>query len=169
MTCSGVSAELGAEVGALRRDPGRAGIQVTLRAIAQPSATTVAVPNPNDSATEQRGDHDVPAGAQPAVGAHFDAVPQPVAHENRLRLGEAQSHGEPACLIDESGDAPVPAVVSRDQDVIGVRLRDAGRDSPDAGFRNELHADTRGGIHLLEIVDQLREILDRIDVVMRRR
>src|SRR5439155_8220641 len=51
----------------------------------------------------------------------------------------------------------------------GVRFRDASRDSAHAGFRDELHADTCGRIHLLEVVNQLRQILDRIDVVMWRR
>ena len=56
-----------------------------------------------------------------------------------------------------------------DEHVIGVRLGDARRDGADAGLGDELHAHTRGWIHLLEIVNQLRQILDRIDVMMRRR
>ena len=55
------------------------------------------------------------------------------------------------------------------QDRVGLRLRHARRDRADAAARHELHADRRIGIDLLEVVDELREILDRVDVVMRRR
>ena len=62
-----------------------------------------------------------------------------------------------------------PAVVSGDRDVIGLCFRDARghRSHPDLG--DELDRDRRLRIRILQIVDQLREILDRIDIVMRRR
>src|SRR5690606_25153386 len=39
----------------------------------------------------------------------------------------------------------------------------------DADLGHELHADPRFGVRVLQVMDQLREVLDRIDVVMRRR
>src|SRR2546421_5711735 len=36
-------------------------------------------------------------------------------------------------------------------------------------FRSQLHADPRVRVDLLQIVDELRQVLDRIDVVVRRR
>ena len=50
-----------------------------------------------------------------------------------------------------------------------MRLGHARRDRADAGRADQLHADARDRIDLLQIVDELRQILDRIDVVMRRR
>jgi len=40
---------------------------------------------------------------------------------------------------------------------------------PDPGLRDQLDRHIRVGVDLLEVEDQLREVLDRVDVVMRRR
>ena len=53
--------------------------------------------------------------------------------------------------------------------MVGARLGDAGGHRADADFGNELDRDLTVGIDVLQVVDQLRQILDRIDVVMRRR
>ncbi len=47
-------------------------------------------------------------------------------------------------------------------------LDDARRDGADAGGRDELDADTGARVDPLQVVDQLRQILDGIDVVMGR-
>src|SRR3546814_11073531 len=56
-----------------------------------------------------------------------------------------------------------------DQDGVGLRLGDAGGDGADAGRGHQLHADPRLRVDLLEVVDELGEVLDRVDVVARRR
>ena len=61
------------------------------------------------------------------------------------------------------------ALEAGDGDVVGARLGDAGGDRADADFGDELDRDLAVGIDVLQVVDQLRQILDRIDVVMRRR
>src|SRR6185312_15337600 len=61
------------------------------------------------------------------------------------------------------------AVVAADEDDVGLRLRDARGDRADADLGDQLHADARAVVRVLQVVDQLREVLDRVDVVMRRR
>ena len=72
-------------------------------------------------------------------------------------------------MIDGERRRAGAAVVARDQHDVGVRLRDAGRDRADAGHRDELHVDPRPRVRVLQVVNELRQILDRIDVVVRRR
>src|SRR5262249_9006754 len=60
-------------------------------------------------------------------------------------------------------------VVAADQDHVGLGLRHAGRDRSDPDFGDQLHAYPRAIVGILEVVDQLREILDRIDIVVWRR
>ena len=79
------------------------------------------------------------------------------------------SHGTPACLMLVSGEAPVPPSWPRDQHDVGVRLGDAGGDRADADLGDQLHVDARARVGVLQVVDQLRQILDRVDVVVRRR
>src|SRR5439155_22754986 len=62
--------------------------------------------------------------------------------------------------------APVRA---RDVDDIRERLHAAGRDQADARLGDELDRDGRIRADLAQVEDELREILDRVDVVVRRR
>jgi len=50
-----------------------------------------------------------------------------------------------------------------------VRLGDAGRHGPHAHLGDELHVDARLRVGVLQVVDELRQVLDRVDVVVRRR
>ena len=61
------------------------------------------------------------------------------------------------------------ALVAGDGDVVGAGLRDARGDRADAHLGHQLDRDARRRIDVLQVVDQLRQILDRIDVVVRRR
>ena len=48
-------------------------------------------------------------------------------------------------------------------------LGDAGGDGADADFRDELHVDAGARVGVLQVVDQLGEVLDRVDVMVRGR
>src|SRR5205823_7087284 len=59
--------------------------------------------------------------------------------------------------------------ITADQDVIGLRLCNTRGDGADADFADELHAHTTLWVHALEIVNELRQIFNRVNVMMRRR
>src|SRR5690606_2166445 len=61
------------------------------------------------------------------------------------------------------------AFVAGNGDVVGARLGDARGDRADADLGDQLDRDARDRIDVLEVVDQLRQVLDRVDVVVRRR
>ena len=52
-------------------------------------------------------------------------------------------------------------------DVVGLGLRHAGGNRSDAHFADQLDADAGARVDVFQIMDQLRQILDRINVVMR--
>ena len=54
------------------------------------------------------------------------------------------------------------------QNNVGVGLGHAGGDRADAGAGNEFHADLGARVNFLQVKDQLGEILNRVDVVVRR-
>ena len=56
--------------------------------------------------------------------------------------------------------------MTRDQDDVSLCLCHARCNRADAGRRHELHADARGRIDLLQVIDELGQILDRVDVVV---
>jgi len=119
--------------------------------------------------TEECGDHDVTAGLQLAVGLHDDPVPQVVQHEGLLGLGEAQLPRRTGVLERRQRAGAGAAVVAGDEDDVGVRLGDARRHGPHAHLRDELDVDARRRVGVLEVVDELGEVLDGVDVVVRGR
>src|ERR1700736_7053268 len=54
-------------------------------------------------------------------------------------------------------------------DVVRVSFSHAGSDGSDASLGDQLHPNLRFRIDLLEVVDKLRDVLDTVNVVMRRR
>ena len=50
-----------------------------------------------------------------------------------------------------------------------MRLGHPGRDRADADLGDELDVDPSAGVRVLQVVDELRQVLDRVDVVVRRR
>ncbi len=118
---------------------------------------------------EQGGDDDVAAGLQLAVGLHDDAVAQPVEQQRLLGLGEAELP-RPAGVLERRQRAGAgAAVVAGDQHDVCFRLADPGRNGADTDLGDELDVHARRRVGVLEIVDQLLEVLDRVDVVVRRR
>ena len=79
------------------------------------------------------------------------------------------SHGTPARLDRAQRRRAGAAVVAGDEDVVGVGLGDARGDGADADLGDELHRDRRARVRAAQVVDELLEVLDRVDVVVRRR
>ena len=65
--------------------------------------------------------------------------------------------------------ASAPAVAA-DENMIRLGLGDPGRDRPDSHLAHQFHAETRAaGLDVLQVVNELRQVLDGINVMMRRR
>ena len=118
---------------------------------------------------EQGADDDVAAGAQAAVDLHHDARAQAVQHQGLLGFGEADFPRAAGVLDRGQRRGAGAALVAGNGDMVGAALGDAGGDRADADFRHQLDRNVGARIDVLQIVDQLRQIFDRIDVVMRRR
>ena len=118
---------------------------------------------------EHRGDHDVAAGLQLAVGLHDDARAQVVEQQRLLGLGQADLPGYAGRLDRGERRGAGAAIVAGDQHAVGVGLGDAGGDGADTDLGDELDRHLGLGVGAAQVVDQLLEILDRVDVVVGRR
>mmetsp|Transcript_28114 Transcript_28114/g.71895 ORF Transcript_28114/g.71895 Transcript_28114/m.71895 type:complete len:417 (+) Transcript_28114:883-2133(+) len=118
---------------------------------------------------EERAHDDVVPRLEAAVDAQHDAVAQAVEDELLVRLGEAELPRAARVLDRRERRGAGAAVVPRDLDDVGARLGDARGHGADADLADELDGDLGLRVDLVEVVDELREILDRVDVVVRRR
>ena len=169
MTCSGCAGEALAQHRILRRHADRAGVEVALAHHDAAGGDQRRGGEAELVGAQQRADDDVAAGAQAAVDLHRDAAAQAVQHQRLLRLGETDFPRRAGMLERGQRRGAGAALVARDRDVVGARLGDAGGDRADADLGDQLHRHARRRVDVLQIVDELRQILDRIDVVMRRR
>ena len=162
-----LAVELLAKFRILRGDADRAGIQVTLP---HHDAAEHHQRRRGDAkllGAQQRRDHHVFGGADHAVGLDDDPPAEVVHHEHLMGLGEAEFPGEARVHDRGLRTRAGAAVVPRNQHHVGFALRDASRDRAHAHFSHELHAHSRVVIGILQVVNQLGEILDRVDVVVR--
>src|ERR1035438_9367658 len=118
---------------------------------------------------EQRGDRHVAARLELAVGLDINAAAEIVEHERLVRLGQTQFPRNARMLDRRERRRARAAVVTADEYHVRVRLGDAGGDGAHADLRDQLHAHARVAVRVLQVVDQLGEVFDGINVVVRRR
>ena len=118
---------------------------------------------------EERGDEQVATRLQAAIGPKRHAVAEIVPQQHLVDLGQPELPWRADVLDRRQRGRPGPAGVSGEVDIRGAGLRDAGRDGPDPTRRHELHADPSSRIDGAQVGDELGKVLDRVDVVVRRR
>ena len=92
---------------------------------------------------EHRCEHDVAAGLETAVDAQFHARAQPVGDERVVHFDETEFPRQTGRFDRTQRRCAGTAVVAADVDHVGVGLRDAAGDVPDAGLADEFHRDAR--------------------------
>ena len=96
-------------------------------------------------------------------------MPEVVLDQRLMGLGEPRLPRQPRVLHRGERGGAGAAVEAGDDHHVGVRLGDARGNRADSRLGDELHRDARGGVGALEVVDELRKVLDGVDVVVRRR
>ena len=143
MTCSGLPRELLAQLGVLRGDADRAGVEV---ALAHHDAAQRDQRRGGEAellGAEHGGDHHVAARLDAAVGLQHDAAAEVVHHQRLVRFGDAELPRQAGVLDAGERRGARAAAVAGDEDVVGVALGHAGGDRADAHFAHQLHADAR--------------------------
>ena len=165
----GLAGELRAKGRVLGRHPHRAGVEVALAHHDAAARDEGGGGEAELVGAEQGPDDHVPPGADPAVHLDRDAPPERVEDEGLVGLREPDLPRRPRVLDGGERARPGAAVVPRDGHVVRAALGDPGRHRPDPHLGDQLHADPGLGVDVLEIVYELGEVLDRVDVVVRRR
>ena len=110
----------------------------------------------------------IPPGFQLAVSLQHHPGTQVVQHKRLMGFGDPQLPRNTGVLDGGERRCAGTAGVAGNHQVIRTGLGNAGRHGADTNLGAELYADSRLGIGVLQIVDQLGHVLDGIDVMVRR-
>ena len=109
---------------------------------------------------EQGGDDNIAARLELAIGLNHDSVAQSIENQRLLGLGQAKFPRDAGVLERRQRARAGAAVMPGDENNIAVCFRDPRRDRSHSHLGHELGANPRSGVTVLEVVDQLREVLD---------
>ena len=140
-----------------------------MRIMMQPAAISGAVEKPISSAPSSAATTTSRPVRKPPSTWTATRPRSPFGDQGLLGLGQADLPWAAGMLDRGQRRGAGAPFIARDGDVVGPGLGDAGRDRADADLGNELDRDRGLRVDVLEIEDQLGQILDRVDVVMRRR
>ncbi len=118
---------------------------------------------------QHTGDHHVTARHQLAVRLQYHLVPQPVHNQGLMGLRHPQFPGKASVVDGISRRRPGAAVKGGHQYHLGPGLGHACRHGSHPGLAHQLHGNPRPGVGIFQIIDQLCQILNGINVVMRGR
>ena len=165
----GLALEFLAQHGVLRRHAHGAGVQVALAHHDAAQGNQRQGGETKFLRAQQGGNGHVAAGLKLSIHLQAHAAAQVVHHQRLLRFGEAEFPGNSRVANRGDRRGAGAAVVAADQDDVGMRLGHARRHRSHARFRHQLDGNPGLRIHVLEVVDELRQVLDGIDIVVRRR
>ena len=115
------------------------------------------------------GDGNIPAGHELTVGLNAHPGAQAVHDQALMSFRDAQLPGQ-ARVMDGGvdGGRAGTAVKAGNQDDLRTGLGNAGGDGADTGFTDQLDIDSGLAVGALQVVNQLGQILNGVDIVVRR-
>ncbi|GKT49344.1 uncharacterized protein ColSpa_09525 [Colletotrichum spaethianum] len=164
----GSTGELLAKLGVLGGDTNRARVQVTLAHEDAAHGDERSGSEAPFLSTEQASHGDVTTSAELAVSLDNNTATEVVQDQSLVGLGKTELPGETGVLDTGPAGGAGTTIVTRDQDVIGLGLGNTGRDDTDTDLGHELDGDARAGAGALQVVNQLLQILNRVNIVVRR-
>ncbi len=118
---------------------------------------------------QYRRDRHIPAAHQLAVRLNADLISQAVHEQGLMGFRQSQFPGKARVMDGAPGSRSRAAVIAGDQDHLGPRLCHTCSHSSHSRFRHQLYRNPRVFIGVFQIVNQLRQILDGVNIVVGRR
>ena len=163
-----VTAEVLAQFGVLRGYTHRAGVGVALAHHHAAQHNEHRGAEAELLSTEQSHGYDVAAGLDLAVGLQAHLAAQAVEHERLLCFAQTYFGRNASVTHAAGGRSTRTALSTADDDEVGLSLGHTCCNSAYAAFGHQLHAHLGLGVHILEVEDELSQVFNRIDVVVRR-
>ena len=165
----GLALEAGAQLRLLGRDARGTAVQIAYAHHHAAHGDQRRSSEPEFLRAKQRGYGHVPPRHELAVGFQHDTAPQAVEHKRLLRLGQTHFPGQARMANGGARAGAGAAVVSADENHIRATLGHARGHGAHARFCHQLDADARLAVGVFQVVNQFGQILDGVDIMMRRR
>ena len=119
--------------------------------------------------SQHRGNNDVSTSPDTPVSAQRYPLAEPVERKHLMGFCQAKLQRTTRELDRGQGCSTCSADRAGNIDDVSICLGHAGSDGANAGRGDQFHPDPRLRIDLFEVVDQLGQVFDGIDVMVRRR
>lgn len=119
--------------------------------------------------TEQTSDGDISSRPQLTVSLDNNTATQVVQDKRLVSLGQTKLPGQTSVLDTGPSGGASATIVAGDQDVVSLGLGYTSGNNTNTSLRDKLDRDSRARAGALEIVDELLQILNGVDIVVRRR
>ena len=118
---------------------------------------------------QDAADHHVASGLHLTISLNSHAAAQTVEHQRLLRFRKPQLPRRARVLERRQRAGARATIVAGDGDVIRLGFGDTRRHRAHAHFRHQLHRNGSAVVGVLQVMDELGNVLDGVDVVVRRR
>ena len=118
---------------------------------------------------QNSGDNDIAPCFHLTVRLNANPATQIVHDKRLLGFGQTDFPGRTGMLDRRQWRCPCSPVMTGNHNMIGLGLGDTGRNGTDPDFGNQLDRNSGTWIDVFQIMNQLRQIFNGIDIVMRRR
>ena len=119
--------------------------------------------------TEEGCDHHVTARLELAIDLEFHAATQVIEDKCLFRFGNTEFPRKTSMLNGSKRRSTRTAIMARNEHHVGMSLCDTGSNRTHAHFRNELHRDTSLRVCIAQVVNELSQVFDGVNVMVRRR
>ncbi len=109
---------------------------------------------------------DIVGGLEAPVGPDLHPVAKPRPHQGPVGPAHPQLHGKAGVFEGVEPGRPRPPLKAGEGDDVGPRLGDAHGDGADAGDHRHLHRDQGLGVHRLQLLNELGQVLNGVEVVV---
>ena len=111
----------------------------------------------------------IPASHKLSVGFQTNLRTQIVHDQCLVSLGKAKLPRKPRIMNGGSRSSPCTSVIAGNQNNLGSSFGNTCSDCTDAGFRDQFYGNPRIPIGIFKIINQLGQIFDGINIMVRRR
>ena len=119
--------------------------------------------------TEESANHNVTTGLELTIDLELHAATEVVQDESLFSFGDTEFPRETGMLNGSERRCTRTAIMTRDENDVGVSLGNTGCNRTDTDFGHELHRNTSLRVGVVQVVNELSQVFDGVNIVVRRR